>query len=258
MVDAVRAWRPEVPLVRGVLHATFEQHAYPAHTHDDWTVLLIDDGAVEYRLDRGRQHAVPASISLLPPQVPHDGRSAVRGRSFRKRVLYLDDSWLPRSVAGAAVRSPAVLDPRAVAAAERVLAAVLEPADAPAAEEGVLALGSLLRDRFGASGSAARDAPLARRLRELLDDRLAEAVTMEQAGRELGAHPGHLVRVFSQAYGIPPHRYVIGRRVDRARHLLLRGASPADAAAQVGFHDQSHLHRHFRRVLGATPGAFAA
>lgn len=258
MTDAVRAWRPDVPQVRGVLHATFEQHAYPAHTHEDWTVLLIDDGAVEYRLERGRQYAAPASISLLPPQVPHDGRSAVPGRPFRKRVLYLDEGWLPASLASAAIRAPAVLDPRAVAATERVLAAVLEPADALAAEEGVLALASLVRGHLGEPGASTRDAPLARRLRELLDDRLAEAVTIERAARELGAHPGHLVRVFSQTYGIPPHRYVIGRRVDRARHLLLQGSSPADAAAAAGFHDQSHLHRHFRRVLGTTPGSFAA
>ncbi|WP_448059345.1 helix-turn-helix domain-containing protein [Cellulomonas hominis] len=71
-------------------------------------------------------------------------------------------------------------------------------------------------------------------------------------------HPSHRVRAFSQAYGIAPHRYVTGRRVDRARRLLLDGLSPAQTAVAVAFHVQAHLTRHFRRVLGTTPGAFAA
>ena len=247
-----------MPLVREVLHATFEHHAYPAHTHDAWTVLLIDDGAVTYALDRSPHDAVPASLTLLPPHVPHDGRSAVAGRPFRKRVLYLEPDWLPAPAADAAVSAPLLRHPRALATLADVHAALDHPADAMAAECGVLALRDVVRAHLGEPPSGTRDAPLARRLRALLDDRLAESFTIEEAARLLGAHPSHLVRVFSQAYGIPPHRYVTGRRVDDARRLLLRGRSPAQTAAEAGFHDQAHLTRHFRRVLGTAPGAFAA
>ncbi|UKJ64860.1 AraC family transcriptional regulator [Cellulosimicrobium cellulans] len=256
--DSVRAWHPEVPLVREVLHATFEHHAYPAHTHDAWTVLLIDDGVVTYALDRAPHDAVPASITLLPPHVPHDGRSAVRGRPFRKRVLYLEPDWLPSPAADAAVAAPLLRDPDALTTLADIHAALDHPADAMAAECGVLALRDVVRSHLGTPPSTARDAPLARRLRALLDDRLTESFTVAEAAALLGAHPSHLVRVFSQTYGIAPHRYVTGRRVDGARRLLLEGRPPADAATEVGFHDQAHLTRHFRRVLGTTPGAFAA
>nr|WP_278259815.1 helix-turn-helix domain-containing protein [Nocardioides convexus] len=57
---------------------------------------------------------------------------------------------------------------------------------------------------------------------------------------------------------MPPHRYLVGRRIDAARRALLRGERPADVAAAVGFHDQAHLHRHFRRMLGVTPGSTPA
>jgi hypothetical protein len=67
MADSVRAWHPAVPYVREVLHATFEHHSYPAHTHADWTVLLIDDGAVTYRLHRTEHQTSPASITPLDP-----------------------------------------------------------------------------------------------------------------------------------------------------------------------------------------------
>ncbi|MGO4144240.1 helix-turn-helix transcriptional regulator [Paenarthrobacter sp. YAF11_1] len=108
------------------------------------------------------------------------------------------------------------------------------------------------------NSSPSRDASVARQLREMLDDRLFESFTIAEAAQLLGAHPSHLVRAFSKAYGIAPYRYVTGRRVDRARRLLLDGRPASVAAVEAGFHDQSHLTRHFRRVLGTTPGAFTA
>ena len=59
------------------------------------------------------------------------------------------------------------------------------------------------------------------------------------------------------AYGIAPYAYVTGQRVDRARRLLLDGRSASEAAVEAGFHDQAHLTRHFKRVLGTTPGVFS-
>lgn len=257
MIEQVRAWRPEVPLVREVLHATFAEHAYPAHTHDAWTVLSIDTGAVVYDLDRRRQHADASSVTILPPHVPHDGQSETRGTAFRKRVLYLDESWLPAAAIGASARQPALVGDRARAMLERVHRTLASPGDAILAEGAVIGLGELVQHRLGTTTDTPADAPLARRLRTLLNDRLADTFTIDEAARILGAHPSHLVRVFSRAYGIPPHRYVIGRRIDRARRLLLAGVSPAETAAQSGFHDQAHLTRHFRRTLGTTPAAFA-
>lgn len=258
MIDSVRAWHPAVPGLREVLHATFERHAYPAHTHDDWTVLLIDAGAVAYGLDRGRHHAEPTSVTILPPGIPHDGQTATPGRPFRKRVLYLDRDWLPAAAESAAATSPTVTGADALATVRAIHLALAEPGDEIAAESGILRLGALVAPRLLNERRPARDEPLARRLRDLLDDRIGESLTLRDAAAELGAHPGHLVRVFVQAYGIPPHRYLIGRRVDRARRLISRGWSPARAAAESGFYDQAHLSRHFRRVLGATPGTFAA
>ncbi|MFE5291147.1 AraC family transcriptional regulator [Isoptericola sp. NPDC056618] len=255
MGESVRAWHPSVPQVREVLHATFEHHAYPVHTHDAWTVLLVDDGSVAYQLDRAPHDAAPASITLLPPGVPHDGRSA-SGLTYRKRVLYLEDDWLPRWARDAAVAAPTLRDPAALATLNRAHAALRSPADSLDAEVEILALRESVSAHLGSPTSTTGDVPLARRLRELLDDRVLESFTIEDAARILGAHPSHLVRTFSRAYGIAPHRYVVGLRVDRARRHLLDGLTPAEAASASGFHDQAHLTRHFRRTLGTTPAAF--
>lgn len=257
MADHVRAWHPPVPSLREAYHARFD-HAYPMHAHDDWAVMIVDDGAVEYRLDRGEHQATTSALTLLPPGVPHDGRSATEGSSYRKRVLYLEPSWLPESAQGLAAKNPTLAGDDLLTSARRVHAALEHSGDLMAAEHWLLAVRGQALAHLGGATPAPRDAPLARRLRELLDGRLAEAFTIASAAEELGAHPSHLVRVFSRAYGIAPHRYLVARRVDLARRLLVDGHRPADAAALSGFHDQAHLTRHFRRVLGTTPGAFSA
>ena len=156
MGNSVQAWHPAVPYVREVLHATFEDHSYPSHTHEDWTVLLIDKGAVTYDLGRTEHQAVPASITLLPPHVPHDGRSAVGGESFRKRVLYLSEDWLPAKAAEAAVAQPLLLDPQTVATVTGIHTALTSPADAMEAESGVLALRESVRIHLGTPSAPVR------------------------------------------------------------------------------------------------------
>jgi AraC-like DNA-binding protein len=79
-----------------------------------------------------------------------------------------------------------------------------------------------------------------------LDD-LAEAVR---------TRPFSLLRAFKEATGLPPHAYLTTVRVRRARELLDLGMPPARVAAEVGFTDQAHLTRHFKRAVGVTPGAY--
>lgn len=257
MGDRVRAWHPDVPLLREVYHASFD-HAYPLHAHDDRAVMLVDSGAVTYSLDGSAHHAAPSALTLLPPGIPHDGRSAVRGERYRKRVLYVRPDWLPGGVAEFVARRPTLTDAFSLAAARRIHSVLRHPGEAMAAEHALLAVRESVLAHVGRSAATPRDAPLARRLRRLLDDRFAESFTIASAARDLGAHPSHLVRVFSQTYGIAPYRYLVTRRVGAARRLLLEGGRPADVAARTGFHDQAHLTRHFRRVLGVTPALFAA
>lgn len=256
--EHVRAWRPDVPGVGEVLHAHFTEHAYPAHTHDLWTVLLVDTGGVAYDLEHSSHAAAAGSLTLLPPHVPHDGRAA-RATGFDKRVVYLDDRWLRPELIGAAVARPTIDDTdlrRSVALLHGTLAV---PGDELEAESRL----ALISERMIAHLDHSTDAPrtgrapaLARRLRDLLDSGLTDVPTLESLATELDAHPTQLVRAFSREFGMPPHRYVTGRRVDGARALLLDGMPASDVAVTVGFHDQAHLIRHFRRTLGVTPGAY--
>lgn len=257
--EQVRAWRPDVPGVGEVLHAHFTAHAYPAHTHDLWTVLLVDTGGVAYDLDRRPHGAPPGSLTILPPHVPHDGR-AVGAGGFDKRVVYVDDRWLPAELAGAAASRPSIVDDDLRREVGRLHDALARPGDELEAESRLALVSERLvthLDRTHGVGRGGREPGLARHLRDLLDSDLLHVPTLEALAVEVDAHPTQLVRAFGREFGIPPHRYVTGRRVDRARSLLLDGMPAAEVAVSVGFHDQAHLTRHFRRTLGVTPAAFA-
>jgi AraC-like DNA-binding protein len=254
------AWRPAVPGVAEVFHARFTDHAYPSHTHDTWTLLLVDDGVVRFDLDRQEHGAMPSLVTLLPPHVPHDGRAATP-YGFRKRVLYLDAEVFDADLVGRAVDEPGVRDPALRNRLSRLHAALSSPGAALQAESRLALVEDRLRQHLvhrSPAPAEVHDPGLAAELRDLLDASVPSGLSLQDAAAKLGASTAYLVRAFTREYGLPPHRYLTGRRLDRARRLLLDGRPPAAVATEAGFYDQSHLTRHFQRLLGTTPARYAA
>ncbi|MZD09810.1 helix-turn-helix domain-containing protein [Streptomyces sp. SID5785] len=261
--EEISAWRPRVEGVAEVFHAHFTRHAYPMHVHDTWTLLIVDEGAVRYDLER-HPHGTPlGTVSLLPPQVPHNG-SAATPHGFRKRVLYLDAAeggLLDTSFIGPAVDNPDLTDPLLRRRIGQLHAALAHPGDELEAAARLTFVAERLRERLrpGLAGQPrpGPDRRLAVALRELLDERIVAGVGLAEAAGVLHAHPAHLVRSFGAAYGIAPHQYLTARRIDRARGLLLDGVPAGEVAVSTGFHDQPHLTRHFKRIVGMPPTRYA-
>jgi AraC family transcriptional regulator len=107
-----------------------------------------------------------------------------------------------------------------------------------------------------------RDGTLPRgRLRavvEYVEEHLDAGPTLEQLAAVARLSPYHFARQFKAATGLPPHQYVIARRVERAKQFLQGGRdlSLAEVAACAGFSDQSQFSRHFKRLVGVAPGQF--
>jgi len=93
---------------------------------------------------------------------------------------------------------------------------------------------------------------------EYIEDHLDASPSLEQIAAVARLSPYHFARQFKAATGLPPHQYVIARRVERARQFLQAGTDLplAEVAARAGFSDQSQFSRHFRRLVGVTPGRF--
>jgi AraC-like DNA-binding protein len=95
------------------------------------------------------------------------------------------------------------------------------------------------------------------RARDYLREHFARKVTIDELARRAGMSRFALVRAFAREVGIPPHTYQTHLRVQQARELIAEGVALSEVSLAVGFADQSHLNRHFKRLIGVTPGLYA-
>jgi AraC family transcriptional regulator len=92
---------------------------------------------------------------------------------------------------------------------------------------------------------------------EYIEEHLDVSPSLAQMAAVARLSPYHFARQFKTATGLPPHEYLIARRVERAKQILQRGdLSLAEVTTQAGFSDQSQFSRHFKRLVGVTPGQF--
>jgi len=91
------------------------------------------------------------------------------------------------------------------------------------------------------------------RAREFIDASVASNPSLDDIATAAGTSPFHLLREFKKTVGVPPHAYLVQRRVDEARRLLLKGLALRLVAIEVGYSDQAHFSREFRRFYGVPP-----
>jgi AraC family transcriptional regulator len=100
--------------------------------------------------------------------------------------------------------------------------------------------------------------PQLARITDYIEAHLDDDLSLATLAAVAGISASHLKQQFRRSLGVPVHAYVIQRRVERARALLLGGRLPASQVAlAAGFSHQSHMARCMRRVLGVTPTALA-
>jgi AraC family transcriptional regulator len=96
-----------------------------------------------------------------------------------------------------------------------------------------------------------------RRVMEAMNEHAHHDLTLEELAALVGLSAKHFARAFRQSTGFPPHRWLIERRIERAKNLLSTGdLGLAEIALACGFADQSHFTAAFRRGTGVTPGSF--
>jgi AraC-like DNA-binding protein len=242
-------------------------HPYPRHWHEELHLCAYTSGS-GYLGYRGNSHLVAeGDFVVTPPGEVHenwvDGESGV---SFCG--VYMDGSAfgrVSRQIAGRELTIPALRDflVRDRLVGQRFLAMHL------AAERGgsrleqdelLLKFMQAFLSRCSAEGAVG--APVGyerfavRRARDYIEANFNESISLAQLGGLAELSPFYLHRVFCAEIGMPPHAYQTQVRINRAKQMLRQRYSLAAVAASTGFADQSHLTRHFRRLVGVTPGRF--
>ncbi|MFF4396020.1 helix-turn-helix domain-containing protein [Streptomyces sp. NPDC001480] len=245
-----------------LLTACFDTHVYAPHAHDEYTIGVTTGGceAIDYR--GGLIRSGPGSIVVLAPGEMHTGGPADPCDGYSYRALYAESSLLTDGTLGGLPHfCEAVLDDPELSTALHVTHTELSACPDPLETESRLPwLLTALARRHSTARAVNDTVPGADHIAHVVRDRLADELlappSLADLAAELDLSRYQLLRAFRTAMGIPPYAWLAQHRVARARRLLETGLRPAEVASLVGFADQAHLTRWFRRVLGVTPAAY--
>ncbi|MFF0672229.1 AraC family ligand binding domain-containing protein [Streptomyces tendae] len=246
-----------------LLTARFDRHVYAPHAHDEYTVGVTVGGLEVIAYRGGHIRSGPGSIVVLEPGEVHTGGPAA-SEGYSYRALYAAPNLLTdgtrTAVALPHFREPVIDDPElaaALRAAHTDLARCPDPLEAESRLPWLLTALARRHSTARAADDTVRGADrVARVVRDRLADELLAPPSLAALATDLGLSRYQLLRAFRTATGMPPYAWLAQHRVARARGLLDAGLRPAEVAALVGFADQAHLTRWFRRVLGVTPAAY--
>ena len=251
-----------------LFHAEQLQQQFARHSHEEYALGVITSGVLGFHYRREYHRAGAGELSLVIPGEAHTGEPTL-GDHWSYRMFYLRPGLL-QDVAQQLGRTRAPLPFfRAGVIANRRLATTLTQLHHDL--EAGLAVGLESQSRLLAllarwirCYSEARPDEASRsihsrsvmRVRDVLEDRWNDQPTLDELARLVELSPYQLLRAFARQYGLPPHAYLLQRQLREARRLLDCGLPIAHAAVASGFADQSHLHRHFKRAWGLTPGQY--
>jgi AraC-like DNA-binding protein len=266
--EQVKFWQE--PTLQGLelLRARYITHSFSRHTHEGYAIGVIEAG-VEAFTYRGSAHRAPAgSLVVIHPGEVHTGHAGIPA-GWVYRMLYPEAALVQRVAQemgqGTEVEpffSQPVISDSPLAAQFSRLHQMLEQSPCPLQRESGFwwMVGQLIQRHGDLRSHAPTPLPTitqqVRPLEDYLQEHYSDSITLEQLAHIAGLPPLKLLRLFRRVTGLPPHAYLIQVRVNQAKRRLALGQPIADVALATGFTDQSHLNRHFKRLVGVTPGQY--
>lgn len=261
-------WRAEDFGGMELLRATLTEFAFSPHAHEEFFIAFTEEGLATPTY-RGDTHVVGlGDVIVLNPEEPHAG-GPPQEASWTYRALYPHRDVMRQVMSefpGDRAKAPAfagdVIRDREVVARLRRFHELSECPGLSILERAghLMEALVLLVGRHAVPSRAprtpGRERSAVRLSREYLEEHASENVTLEGLAGIAGLSPFHLCRVFRGAVGMTPHAYQTNVRIRRAKSLLRAGQPIALVAAEVGFYDQAHLTRQFKRIVGLTPGRY--
>ena len=248
------------------LHASNVVESLPRHAHQEYVIGVMLRGA-EKVIRRSTTHILTAGdLILLNPGELHANDSAGQGSTYR--TLNPHPEFIRRvlsEIKGREQHAPffpeIVWDKETFNAVLRLHVALEHSHSALEQESILIATLELLISKHALDNFVAphigRERGYVKVVRDFLDAHYTENVSLSQLSSLVNLSPYHLLRTFRDEVGLPPHEYQSQLRIAQAKRLLREGLPIAQVALETGYVDQSHLSRHFKRLVGFPPGQYS-
>jgi len=250
-----------------LLHARFVNHCYARHTHDTFAIGMIEVGAEQFECNRQKHFAPAGSVVVINPGEVHTGQTATEG-GWTYRMLYPEVELLQKTLSETTGRQQAIPYFKNSVMPDKELANellalhhdLLSPISSLECQSRFLEWLNRLIQRYAEirpyPPKEGYEPRAIRQAREFLEESYSENISLDALAELVGLSPYHLLRTFRRTFGLPPHAYQNQLRVTHARNLLQAGWNIPQVAVELGFVDQSHFTRQFKRVVGVTPGQY--
>ena len=234
------------------LEGRFSGAAYAPHRHDTYAIGVTLGGVQSFDYRGSTRHCLPGQVFVLHPDELHDGRAGTED-GFHYKTLYVP----PAALQSALGNEPLPFVDGGIcdhAALRGAVLPLLDDAGETWHDDAIYDLAMALRLAAGRGPQDARlNASAVRKAQELIHEHLHEGVSLDDLALHADQDKWQLSRDFRAILGTSPHRYLVQRRLEQAKVMLLEGKSAAGAAAACGFSDQSHFGRHFKAAFGLSP-----
>ncbi|MGL4766638.1 MAG: AraC family transcriptional regulator [Formosimonas sp.] len=246
-------WRQaDLPFVEMRTVADGRAVCYELHSHDVFAIGAITAGACDYWHIKSRQTIAAGTVVLMNPHEAH-ACNPLLNQPWSYVMLYVDMAWL-RDLGFATPFDACMSNDETVLAALLTLHATLsnEHTTSAVKRRALVDFFTLLHRTLPHEPPKPHNAKLIRAA-EFIDAQYANPVRLTDVCVAANLSAAHLVRAFKTQYGMTPHAYLINRRINHAQKQLKQGDSIAQVAHQLGFADQAHFQRRFKRATAATP-----
>ena len=244
------------------LEARFPGQAFSPHRHDSYAIGITVSGVQRFRYRGAMQDCLPGECHILHPDELHDGGAATED-GFGYRIVYIDPGLIRDALGGRAalpfVQSPVVKPSSLPGGLPLDVWEIDSDVDEMSRVDIAIRLANLLTSSCGetiATGALAGAA--VSRVRDLIAARPARRHALSELERVAGLDRWTLARQFRAMFGTSPTRFRTFRQLDQVRRLIAGGVPLAQASADAGFADQSHMSRHFKTAYGLTPAAWVS
>ena len=246
------------------MSASFTDFVYPRHVHETFAIGVIEEGAQHFVSRKGSETMPARQLCVIDPDIVHEGWKGVPS-GWRYRMFYPSIEVVARALDVSHSQAEKlgfgrfVIDDRALFAMFRKLHILaMNGAETLATEELAISfIGTLFSHYAGHRAPNVAPHRVADICKEYLDGHARQRVSVRQLAELSGVSETQVIRDFTRRVGMSPYAFQIARRIEKAKTLLSQGVPPAETALECGFVDQSHLTRHFRRLVGVPPGRFA-